>query len=154
MSGLLSSSRPDLVAVRSERMQTSPWDTYTPVWSAAVSNPTTGNASLSGAHRRLGTTAHLRLQLIIGTTSSGGSGALRLSMPSGWAAAGGTSFFQTGACFWFDNSTSQVKRGVAVIQGGNNFIEFAFADGDTRWATTNLAVSDIVSFTGTLELAP
>jgi hypothetical protein len=140
--------RVDTVGAAIERSWAQPWATYTPSWTSSGTAPVLSNGTLAGAYRQIGSTGFVRMLLTVGGSSTVGTGSLRLSLPSGWALAGS---WQTGACWWFDNGTAQVKRGVVVGQGGNGYLEFAFTDGDTRWATSNLAASDLVCV-GPIEL--
>jgi len=59
------------------------WQTYTPSWTAATTNPSLGNGTLIGRWRRVGDTAEFSIDLIIGSTTTTGSGAWRFSIPTG-----------------------------------------------------------------------
>lgn len=57
------------------------WTSYTPVWSATAGAPAVGNGSITGAYKRVGNIVHVRVVLVLGSTSTIGSGAYRISLP-------------------------------------------------------------------------
>lgn len=57
------------------------WTTYTPSWTATTTNPSLGNGTLVGSYMKVGTTCHLSIQLVIGSTTNKGSGTYRFSLP-------------------------------------------------------------------------
>ena len=61
------------------------WASYTPTWTGATTNPTLGNGTLDGAWTRFGDgkLIAVRLRLVIGSTTTLGSGLWSLSLPSG-----------------------------------------------------------------------
>lgn len=67
-----------------------PWVSYTPVWTAATTNPTLGNGTLVGRYQRVGRTIHVHINLAAGSTSTFGAGNYSLSLPVAAANAGCT----------------------------------------------------------------
>nr|BFE85838.1 hypothetical protein GCM10020093_084390 [Planobispora longispora] len=65
------------------------WTSYAITWTGATTNPTIGNGSLDGAYQRAGDgkTVAVRLRLVIGSTTTLGSGLWGFSLPSGLAPA-------------------------------------------------------------------
>ena len=59
------------------------WQSYTPVWSSTGTQPALGNGTLVGSYRRIGSTVSVRIVLTLGSTSTVGTGAYRLSLPVG-----------------------------------------------------------------------
>jgi hypothetical protein len=57
------------------------WSSYTPVWSSSGTAPALGNGTLTGKYKRVGDTVHIRIVLLLGTTSTVGSGTYRFSLP-------------------------------------------------------------------------
>jgi hypothetical protein len=55
--------------------------TYTPVWTASVSNPTLGNGSISGEYHIDGKAVEITIILAIGSTTNLGSGTYAFSVP-------------------------------------------------------------------------
>lgn len=68
-----------------------PWEAYTPVWTCnSGTNPAIGNGTLTGAWRRDGTTLHVRIHTVAGSTTTFGTGSFFYwSLPSGMTAAAG-----------------------------------------------------------------
>ena len=64
--------------------------TYTPAWTAATSNPSLGNGTVVGRYQQLGRFIHVYARLTAGSTSTFGSGAYRLSLPSAPGSPNGT----------------------------------------------------------------
>jgi hypothetical protein len=58
------------------------WVDYTPVWTASVSNPSIGNGTLAGKYRRVGGNHEVAITVILGTTTTIGSGNYFFSTPS------------------------------------------------------------------------
>jgi hypothetical protein len=60
---------------------TSAWTSYTPVWTAAAINPSIGNGTITGNYKVIGKTCFVRGNLVIGSTSTLGTGEWYVSMP-------------------------------------------------------------------------
>lgn len=56
------------------------WTSYTPAWTA-TSNPAIGNGTLQGYHHKIGRTVHVRINLVLGSTSTGGTGTWLFGLP-------------------------------------------------------------------------
>ncbi|MET9506927.1 hypothetical protein ABZX62_00315 [Streptomyces flavidovirens] len=66
------------------------WTAYTPTWTAATTNPSLGNGTLTGRYLKIGRTCKVLIVLTLGSTSTYGSGNLRLSLPvTGASVTGG-----------------------------------------------------------------
>jgi hypothetical protein len=57
------------------------WTSYTPAWTAASSNPSIGNGSLQGWYKVVGKTCFVRGNIVMGSTTTFGSGEWYVSMP-------------------------------------------------------------------------
>lgn len=57
------------------------WTAYTPVWTAATTNPSLGNGTLTGQYMKIGRTCHVMIKLVMGSTTTYGSGSWRISLP-------------------------------------------------------------------------
>jgi hypothetical protein len=57
------------------------WTSYTPSWTAASSNPAIGNGTLQGWYKVIGKTCFVRGNIVIGSTTTFGSGEWYISMP-------------------------------------------------------------------------
>ena len=87
----------------------SPWAPYTPDWVAASTNPAIGNGTIVGRFRRLGTSLELNVTITSGTTTTYGTGAMAIRLPSGVTARTVTNGMQS--------------NGKAVITLGAGFYE-------------------------------
>ncbi len=57
------------------------WNSYTPTWTAASSNPVIGNGTIEGWYKVIGKTCFVRGNIVIGSTTTFGSGEWYVSMP-------------------------------------------------------------------------
>ncbi|MEU0831304.1 hypothetical protein [Streptomyces sp. NPDC005969] len=57
------------------------WTTYTPTWTAATTNPSIGNGTLTGRYMKVGRTVTVSLLLIPGSTTTLGSGVYLFGLP-------------------------------------------------------------------------
>ncbi|MFB7219333.1 hypothetical protein [Streptomyces sp. NPDC056227] len=57
------------------------WTSYTPTWTAATTNPTIGNGTLTGRYIKVGRTVTVSLLLIPGSTTTYGSGVYLFGLP-------------------------------------------------------------------------
>lgn len=76
------------------------WTPYAASWTGATTNPVLGDGTLSAAYRLIGKTLHLRLYLLVGTTTTLGSGDWRFSLPAGVTAKAGV--IQAMHCYLLD----------------------------------------------------
>lgn len=60
----------------------SAFPTYTPVWTASVSNPSLGNGTISGEYHIDGKACEVTITLAIGSTTNLGSGTYMFSLPA------------------------------------------------------------------------
>lgn len=65
----------------------SAWTAYTPVWGSTGAAPAIGNGSIVGRYRKFGKTLDLHVLLTMGTTTTYGAAAWKLSLPAGMTAA-------------------------------------------------------------------
>lgn len=59
------------------------WASYSPAWTSTGTAPALGNGTLTGSYKQVGDTVHVRAVLTLGSTSTVGTGAYRLSLPVG-----------------------------------------------------------------------
>ncbi len=57
------------------------WISYTPSWTAASSNPVKGNGTIEGYYKLIGKTCFVRGNIVMGSTTTFGSGEWYVSMP-------------------------------------------------------------------------
>lgn len=58
------------------------WTPYTPTWAGATTNPVVGNGTLTGRYMKWGRTCQVRIDLLMGSTTTYGSGGWSLSLPT------------------------------------------------------------------------
>lgn len=58
-----------------------PWTAYTPNLTATVANPNIGNGTITGRYRQSGKTVHFVIDILIGSTTTRGSGFWQVSLP-------------------------------------------------------------------------
>jgi|LakMenEpi03Aug12_release.lakeMendotaPanAssembly.Ray.scaffolds.fasta_scaffold768508_1 hypothetical protein len=59
------------------------WETYTPAWTSTGVAPVIGNGSVSGSWARINKTAFVNIFVVMGSTTTYGTGSYRFSVPSG-----------------------------------------------------------------------
>lgn len=125
------------------------WVSYTPTWTAVTTNPTLGNGTIAAAYMKIGKTVHFRVKVTFGTTTTLGSGAYGLTLPTP------------------ANSAVDVDGGVLVrTSGGSRTVGISWQASTTEtrgiMVTTDTALSDATrawangdsfSFAGTYEAA-
>lgn len=57
------------------------WKNYTPIWTAATTNPSIGNGTLAGRYTTIGKLAVVSIRMVAGSTTTFGSDEWRFSLP-------------------------------------------------------------------------
>lgn len=57
------------------------WQDFVPVWSSSGTQPVLGNGTITGRYVQIGKTVHCRITLVMGSTTTFGTGAYRFSIP-------------------------------------------------------------------------
>ncbi|MGW6566435.1 hypothetical protein [Streptomyces sp. NPDC054975] len=99
-----------------------PWVSYTPSWTAS-SNPSIGNGSLAGRYKLIGKLCMAQIEIVMGTTTTFGTGTWNLSLPFTAASPASTSanWVYLGssrahsATTWFPG-VSAVIKGTALLK--------------------------------------
>lgn len=86
------------------------WGAYAPAWTSSGTQPALGNGSLTGFYRRTGKQVEARISLIMGTTTTYGTGLWMLSLP-----VTATTTNQCGVCLLKDTGTAD-KAGMVYMQ--------------------------------------
>ena len=94
-----------------------PWQTYTPVWTAATTNPVLGNGSITGKYRRVGDCVEIEVELLTGSTTTFGSGAYYFSIPPGLT--GTYVFMNAGTVFAQPTGVAGAASGIVSLNGLN-----------------------------------
>ena len=61
------------------------WTAYTPAWTGTGSNPVIGNGTINGRFKRLGKWGIATGMIVMGTTTTFGTGNYRFGLPPGWS---------------------------------------------------------------------
>lgn len=109
------------------------WTSYTPTWTGATTNPVLGNGTLDGGYRAIGKTIAIRIRLVIGSTTTLGSGLWSFSLPSGLAPAA----VQTLGGFASNSSGSSRYALGAYLTAGAGVFRIAAADGTSGVSGTS-----------------
>lgn len=88
------------------------WTAYTPGWTASGTAPAIGDGTLRGAYLLDGKVLRGRFELIVGTTTTFGTGEWRFGLPGAFLAKNG--FAQTAPVSALDRGTA-MWAGVAII---------------------------------------
>lgn len=147
----------DLAAAKLNAAVGAAWVAYTPVWTATTSPPSIGNGSLVGSWVKIGSTIHVRINLLFGSTTNIGSGTYDFSLPQTAAAAlGGVA--SAGAPVWvgpayaLDAGVAD-RVGVARIASAATTMRIT-SDNWFPWGHNSpitWAVNDIISLSCTYE---
>ncbi|MFD3925804.1 hypothetical protein [Streptomyces sp. NPDC058614] len=65
------------------------WNSYTPIWTAATTNPAIGDGTLTGRYAVVGKVCHFTAFVVFGSTTTYGSGGYSLSLPIATGPTGG-----------------------------------------------------------------
>ena len=133
------------------------WTTYTPTWTAATTNPTLGNGTLTGAYKQIGKTVFVRVKLSWGSTTTGGSGDWRFSLPVTAASADGIQF----PCTMLDNGVNWYEGTVNGAYANNTTYSViiakatnqAYSGGVNATLPFNWGSTDSLQFNGSYEAA-
>jgi hypothetical protein len=133
---------------------TGAWTTYTPTWTAPSVNPAIGNGTLQGAYLIVGKTYHFRINVIMGSTTTFGTGRWDFGLGGSVTSV---AVAQTVSCYLFDNSAT-VARGVAAWVPGSAAVARPVGhDGTINGISSTVpwtwATSDQVIITGVIEIA-
>lgn len=129
---------------------TDPWTSYSPSWTAATSNPSIGNGSISGSYIQSGKLVIATASITMGSTTTYGSGVWRVSMPVTAASSG----LHVGSVLLLDSSASTGRRPGVCFLGATTYVEFISTTGVVGasdpfvWAT-----GDILRLSMTYEAA-
>jgi hypothetical protein len=131
------------------------WQAYTPAWTSSGTQPVLNNGTLVGRYSKTGTIVRASARLLMGSTTTYGTGGYLISLPV--AAATTSSLFRVGSAYCRDASATSSGHfpAICVIDTGTPtlvaFFNVIAQVGQTvpfTWANT-----DHLSFTITYESA-
>jgi hypothetical protein len=131
------------------------WTSYTPTWTASTTNPTIGNGTLQGYYKALDASTYLvEISLVLGSTTSIGSGTYSFALPATAAAAPGRQvlagyFLNAGTAFYV--AAGQIAAGTATVA----LVVIAESGGTRIWTSGNpnvLGQDDELALSGILKV--
>jgi hypothetical protein len=132
------------------------WTAYTPVWTATSTNPVIGNGTITGAYKIIGKTCFVRVKLVIGTTTTTGTGPWEFSLPVSASTSDGIQFpcsMLDNGFAWYQGIINGTYTGatgkssiIAQSPGGFNSSEAVTAVHPFTWGST-----DSLMFNGSYE---
>lgn len=134
--------------------QTGGWIAYTPAWTASTTNPTIGNGTIDGAYMKVGRMVTVRARILVGTTTTAGTGTYFVSVP--FASSAATPAQLVNALFT-DASTANFHRYVGNLPTSSSILQFPTGDGTVaQWGAASPvapANGDTFIISGTYEAA-
>jgi hypothetical protein len=121
------------------------WNTYTPSWTASITNPSIGDGSLVGRYKQIGKTTFVNIKTTMGSTTTYGSGTWRFSLPVSAQSTDSvilpTTFLDNGTAWYqglsftsYDGNSSYVvpvwDKGYTGSQAVSNTIPFIWSTSD------------------------
>lgn len=70
------------IAERNRSVAMGDWEAYAPTWAGSVSNPAIGNGTITASFMKIGETVFVRIRVVMGSTTTFGSGVWSFSLPS------------------------------------------------------------------------
>lgn len=114
------------------------WTPYTPTWTGATTNPVIGNGTLTGRYMKWGRSCRVRWDILMGSTTTYGSGGWSLGLPFAAHATG----HQSGTMHAFQSA--RVDGQIAVSAGasvGLVFFPTAGSPSNLSWASATVPVT-------------
>lgn len=103
------------------------WQTYACAWTATTTNPSIGNGSVVAYFKQVGKTVNIRLLLLMGSTTTFGSGTWLFSLPT--AARTVTLAEWYGSCTYTHSATRRPADLTPVISSGLSVVSLQNPDG-------------------------
>lgn len=124
------------------------WTTYTPTWTGSGGNPAIGNGTLTGRYCQVGKLVTASIRVVMGSTTTFGSGDYRWGLPVAGALNG------IGPAHALDAGTAR-RNGVAVIESSTT-VFVTIPNGGAIWGASEphvWAANDQIDITITYEAA-
>ncbi len=129
------------------------WTSYTPTWTSTGTAPALGNGTITGSYVLAGKLVHFRVKLLMGSTTTYGTGSYLLSPP---ANAAGAAYDATGSVIIHDASAGGRYLGITWLSDNAHFRLLHQAAAGLSQDVTNtspmtFATSDEIHVAGTYE---
>jgi hypothetical protein len=95
------------------------WPTYAAAWTGGVTNPTLGNGTATYKFLQIGKMVHIKGKILMGSTTTFGSGTWFVSLPVTAADVVGA-----GSCIIFDSSTPATQEGGSCNLSSSTALQF------------------------------
>ena len=105
------------------------WQSYTVSWTASTTNPSIGNGILNGRYVQIGKTVMGTIEMIVGSTTTYGSGGWYFSLPKAVA----SNAFLTGNWVAIDASPLKFYAGLLRAYGNEDKISQFIRDAGLYW---------------------
>lgn len=104
------------------------WTSYTPTWTASVTNPSLGNGSIAGSYTLVGNTMLFSVRIVGGSTTTFGAGTWAIGFPTtvtvinpGLNAIGNCLVFDSGTAFYTGSAYFlSTTTFTGLVNGGTN----------------------------------
>ncbi|MFI6639944.1 hypothetical protein [Streptomyces sp. NPDC050504] len=117
------------------------WVSYAVAWSSSGTAPAVGNGMLRGVYCQIGKTVHVRINLLMGITTTYGTGTWRFTVPVTADALESSAFYQVGSAMMIDESANALYPGTAFITASTGFIGVSTATGGSNVAAGAISTS-------------
>jgi hypothetical protein len=111
------------------------WSSYSPTWTASVTNPVLNNGTIDGRYKQVGKTVHFYINILMGSTTTFGAGDWRVSLPI----TAQNAFNVIANAMYLDNTVQWYE--------GSAFNSFTGSTTTLTMYYTNTTVSNIAPFT-------
>ena len=119
------------------------WQSYTPVWTAATTNPAIGDGTLLGYYQRMGKSTRAIITMIAGASTTFGSGVWSFSLPfASYASVPSGNLNWLGNYGVRDDSTGTQLSGVVLLNNNKTVITSAYPARFTSTYPFTWAASD------------
>ena len=100
------------------------WQSYTPAWTSSGTQPVLGNGTAAGRYVQIGKTVHVQARIVLGSTSTVGTGTYFFSIPVP-ASANETGVFGTAQLF--DSSAGAIYIHAALVNSNSTAVLYSMA---------------------------
>lgn len=128
------------------------WTAYTPTWGSTGTAPTIGNGAITGRYKVVNGVCHFSLKLVVGGTSTVGTGSYTFTLPIASAAAATDTMVHAD---FFDASAARHYPGNGSVTTGSGSVARTYLEGNVVLGATTPAVpasADQVVISGTYEV--
>lgn len=108
------------------------WETYTTTWAGAGSNPSIGNGTLTGRYTLLDDLLFVQIRVLMGSTTTYGTGTYSWTIPSGMALV----YPVSGSASAFDSSAPAIYGGIPRYDSATTVAVLSVHAASAFWTNT------------------